>query len=189
MRSFLNWKMGLALVIILLAAISRIVPHIWNFTPIAAMALFGAAYFPKKWFAIIIPFAAMWLSDLYLINAVYAPMYPDYYGEGFHFFGVGSVYLSFFLIAGIGFLMLRKVSLMNVIGASLLGSIAFFLITNAGSWLFSPLYTKDWTGLTASYAAGLPFFRNTLMGDLFYVGLLFGSFELVKYLVKKPQVA
>ena len=90
MKSFSDWKIGLVLGIIVLAALSRVVPHIWNFTPIAAMALFGAAYFPNKWYAVIIPFAAMWLGDLYLINAVYAPMYPDYYGEGFHFFGEGS---------------------------------------------------------------------------------------------------
>ncbi|MCI5081453.1 MAG: hypothetical protein MRY78_07180 [Saprospiraceae bacterium] len=181
-----NSKIVLLIGIIVLAALSRIVPHVWNVTPIAAMALFGAAYFPNKWYAIGIPFVAMWLGDLYLVNAVYAPMYPDYYGEGFHFFGEPSVYLSFLLIAGVGFWLLKKVNIKNLLGASLLASVVFFLVTNFGSWLSYPIYTKDLTGLLTCYAAGIPFFRYTVFGDLFFVTVLFGSYELIKYYAFKP---
>jgi len=39
------------------------------------------------------------------------------------------------------------------------------------------MYPKNPGGLLSCYAAGIPFFRNTILGDLFYCGLMFGSFE------------
>lgn len=171
MNRKITLRTGLLALIILLAAASRLVPHPYNVTPIGAMALFGAAHFSRRYLAILLPLAAMWLSDLALNNIVYA----EYY-DGFVWFGASLVYFSFALIALLGLVSLRRFSWGRLLGASLGGSVLFFLVTNFGVWLSDPVYPKNITGLILCYTAGLPFFGNTLLGDLFYCGVLFGSF-------------
>lgn len=174
-NSKINLQFGFVALLILLAALSRLLPHPSNFAPIAGMGLFGAAYFSNKYHAFLIPFIAYWISDLILDNLIYAQYY-----DGFQWFGSPAVYISFALIIVLGFVLLKKVSVVNLIIAGLSSSVLFFLITNFGSWLGSPLYTKTFDGLIACYVAGIPFFWNTLAGDLFYITILFGSYELVK---------
>jgi hypothetical protein len=172
-------KIGVITLIIVAAALARLFSPLDNFTPIGAMALFGGAYFSRKYLAFLVPFAAMWLSDLYLNNVVYSQMYPEAY-NGFAWFGSMWVYGSFLLIVALGMTALKKVSFMRVAGTSLIASVLFFLITNFGSWLAMPIYTKDFSGLMQSYIAGIPFFRNSVVGDLFYVFVFFGSYEWLK---------
>lgn len=167
------------LFMILMAALSRLLPHPDNVTPVGAMALFGGAYFSRKYLAFLIPLVAMWLSDLVLNNVIYARLYPDFY-DGFSWVGNLWVYASFILIGIIGMTVLKKVNIKNVVGASLIASVLFFLVTNFGAWMIDPLYPKTTSGLLAAYGAGIPFFRNTLLGDLVYCGVLFGGFEWAK---------
>ncbi|MCB0571763.1 MAG: hypothetical protein KDC66_18470 [Phaeodactylibacter sp.] len=179
MSNKIQIRFGIITLMILAAALSRLLPHPYNFTPIGAIGLFGAAHFSKKQYSFIIPFAALWLSDLLLNNLVYARMYPQFYQEGFVWFSqlAVGVYLGFALIIGMGIVLLRKVQVPNLLAASILASTVFFLVTNFGSWMADPMYPKTATGLTAAYAAGLPFFWNTLLGDLFYTAVLFGAYE------------
>lgn len=172
----LTLRFGLIVGMILFAAISRLLPHPPNFTPVGAMTLFGAAYFGKKYWAIIVPLAAMWLTDVFLYNFIYGTG-----TEGFQLFNSYSlwVYAAIILIALAGTQILKKVNLQTVLPALVVGSLIFFLITNLSSFFHLPMYTKDLTGLIAAYAAGLPFYLNTLAGDLFYGLVLFGSFELM----------
>lgn len=149
---------------ILVAAFIRLIPHPPNFTPIAAIALFGGAYFNKKYLAFIIPILAMFLTDAII---------------GFHSLS-WLVYLSFALIVMIGIFMLRKVSVKNVIFAALLSSVSFFIITNFGVWLGSKMYPQNLTGLIECYVAAIPFFSYNILGDLVYSGLLFGIYEWIK---------
>lgn len=172
--------------LIALAVISRIIPHPHNFTPIGAIALFGSAYFSQKWLAAVVPFVAMWLSDLFLNNVVYARMFPDYY-DGFQWFGSLWVYASFFLISLMGMVSLRKVSLLRIGGSALASSVLFFLITNFAVWYGSAQYPQSLAGLAACYGMAIPFFSNTVLGDLVYAGVLFGVFEWVKS--RYPQFA
>ncbi len=178
MAKRIQWKFGILSLMVLAAALTRLLPHPPNFTPVGAMALFGAAYFSRKYLGILVPIVAMWMSDLLLNNLVYARLYPDFY-SGFSWFGNLWVYSSFVLIAGIGFLLLKKVNVTNLLGASLLASIVFFLITNFGAWVIDPLYPKTAAGLSAAYFNGIPYFWNTLAGDLFFSGVLFGSYALI----------
>lgn len=175
----LSLKFGAIALMILLAAFSRVIPHPYNFTPIGAMALFGAAYFTPRWMAFAIPMLAMWLSDLVLNNLVYASFYPEYY-SGFVWIVNGWVYLSFAIINLAGFTILQKITPVRLLSASLGASVLFFIITNFGAWLSSPAYSKDVVGLISSYAAGIPFFGNTIAGDLCYTALLFGIYEWMK---------
>lgn len=172
MKNNLKLQTGIIILMILLAALSRFLPHPPNFTPLGAIALFGAAYFSKKQLAFLIPLAAWWISDLALNNIVYAEYYPS-----FSWAGYPAAYLCLGLIILLGFVFLKKVTALRVIGTATLAAVVFFLVTNFTSMLSSPLYTKDLNGLVQSYIAGLPFFRNTLAGNLIYSALLFGVYE------------
>jgi hypothetical protein len=160
--------------VIAAGALFRFIPHWPNFTPIAGMALFGGAYIGRKHLAFIIPFAAMFLSDLVL------GLHKDMW----------SVYLSFGLTVMIGTLIRSNVRFVTVLGAAIVSSVTFFLITNFGSWLVSPFYPQTFGGLMQSYIAGLAFinngsygisfFLNELAGALFYSTLFFGVYALAR---------
>ncbi len=153
------------------AAFVRLLPHPPNFAPIAAMALFGGAYFNKKSFAFAIPLLAMFVTDAIIGFYSYAWM----------------VYISFALIVLLGIVMLKKVSVKNVVLASVTASVSFFVITNFGVWMLGTLYPKTPAGLMESYIAAIPFFQNSLIGDLFFSGVMFGVYELVKHKVPALQ--
>jgi multisubunit Na+/H+ antiporter MnhF subunit len=149
--------------IILLAALSRLLPHPPNFSPMGAVALFGGAYFASR-------AAAVWVP---LING-------GIYSEYFLSAGFVLIYSCIALSSLLGFVLRGRVTAMRVLGCSLLGSILFFVVTNFGVWLGSTMYPQTGAGLVAAYVAGIPFFQNTLMGTLFYSALMFGSFAAIR---------
>lgn len=149
---------------IFIAAFVRIIPHPPNFAPVAAMALFGGAYFNKKWAAFLVPLAAMFATDLIL---------------GFHA-TMWAVYLSFVLIVVIGMLIIKEKKISNIFLASVSASVLFFIVTNFGLWISTPYYAKTGLGLAACFTAAIPFFHLTLLGDLLFVAIMFGSYELAK---------
>lgn len=175
MKNLINPRFGILAGMVLLAALSRLLPHPYNFTPIGAMALFGGAYFANRVVAILVPMLSLWISDLLLNNLVYREYYTT-----FTWFTSGWIYASFLLIGVLGMVLLQKVSVRNVLIASLSSSVLFFLITNFSVWLGSGMYPQTREGLMACYTAGLPFFQNTILGDLFFSGVLFGAFELMQ---------
>lgn len=173
-----NPKFGIIVLMIVAAAATRFMPHPPNFTPIGGMALFGAAHFTKKYWAYLIPFLALWFSDLILNNVVYAE-----YQTGFTLITSFAMFnfLAFGLIVLMGSNVLKKINLKSVVGASVAGSMIFFLVSNLGVWFTSPVhYANGLAGLGTAFTLGVPFFWNTLAGDLVYVGIMFGGFELVK---------
>jgi hypothetical protein len=159
------------------AAFSRIVPHMPNFSPMDTITLFAAAHFARKWQAFLIPFAAMWLSSLFIDNVIYAAYNPKFVWiyPGFHW-----QYLGYFLIALLGLAVFRKgISVLKVLGAGLTAGGIFFLVSNFGVWAQGGLYPQTWEGLVQCYAAAVPFYRGTLLGDVFYGTVLFGGFFLL----------
>lgn len=155
---------------IIAAAFTRLIPHPPNFTAVGAIALFGGAYFTEKKFAFIVPILTMLLTDFII---------------GFHN-GMLSVYLSFVLIVGIGIVLSKNIKIKNIIAASLLSSILFFVLTNFQVWVQSTLYAKNLAGLIACYVAAIPFFHHTILGDLFFVGILFALYQLIQ--IKFPSL-
>jgi hypothetical protein len=149
------------------AAAMRLVPHPPNFSPIAAMALFSGAYMPKRALAFVAPFGALVLSDLVL---------------GFYA-GVEVVYFSFALVVLIGWMVSAKKTPLRIGAAAVASSVLFFVLTNFGMWLSSGFYPHTTDGLVACYVAALPFFQNTVAGDLSYTALLFGGFALAESLL------
>ena len=152
------------LLAILAAALLRLVPHPPNFTPIGAVALFSGAYLGRRWLAFAAPLGALLLSDLIL------GFYPE----------AMFVYVSVLAIVLLGRPLARRRTVLWIGGAALTSSLLFFLATNFGVWLVMDYYPKNAAGLVACYVAAIPFFQNTLAGDLFFTALLFGGWALAE---------
>ena len=156
---------------IFVAAALRLVPHPPNFPPIGAMALFSGAYLGRRSLALVVPFAAMLLSDAIL---------------GFYS-GMWVTYLAVALIFLVGRVALPRVSVSRVAGTAVASSVLFFLVTNFGVWALSGMYPHTTAGLAACFVAAVPFFQNTLAGDLFYATLLFGGFRVAELLLPRLE--
>ncbi len=150
--------------LILLAVLTRLLPHPFNFTAMSAVALFGAANYNKKILAFLVPITALLISDSII---------------GFYQ-GIEWVYGTFVLIIICGFYLRTKVTIPRVIALSVISSLLVFVITDFGVWLGGNLYPHTVAGFTACYVAAMPFLRNELLGDLFYSGLLFGAFYIAQ---------
>ncbi len=188
MRNKLNLQFGVITLMILMAAVSRLLPHPPNFTAVGAMGLFGAAFFNRKVFAFIIPIAAMFLTDLFLNNVVYAQYMPE--GQSFMLFTEGSswIYGAIALTIFAGLFVLNKVNTANVVVGSLISALIFFFLTNFGLWMSGNMYPNNAAGLGACFAAGLPFLLNSILGNLFYGGILFGSYYAIQKRFFTPAV-
>lgn len=161
---FLNKQLLTISAIIFALALFRLLPHWPNVSPVAAMALFGGAYFADKRLAFIVPFVALFLSDLVL---------------GLHNSMI-FVYAGFALTVAIGFLLKGRINVTNTAFAVVLSSGLFFLLTNFGAWLMSGLYAKTAAGLLQALIAGIPFLQNSLLGNLVFAAVIFGGYRLLQ---------
>lgn len=166
-------KFSVIIAAICIAAVMRLLPHWPNFTPVAAIALFGGAYISRKFLAFLIPLAAMLISDLFI---------------GFHPYLL-AVYGSFVLTVFIGMMIRNNKGIFSVLGASLLSSVLFYLITNLAMWMGNPNFSQDFQGLMQCYTVAIPFFNNGVLGDLFYNGILFGGFYFATAYIPALQKA
>ena len=159
------------------AAAVRLIPHPMNFAPLAAMALLGSAYIKTSWKAWVLPVSAFWMSDLILNNIVYSA-----YFEGFVWASNAFLFsaIAMLLIVLIGKVLLQKIKWTNLILASLISSLLFFLVSNFGAWAEGIMpYPRSFAGILEAYAAGLPFLKGTVIGDLVWTGVLFGAWALI----------
>ncbi|MDP4007272.1 MAG: hypothetical protein Q8P55_01610 [bacterium] len=166
---------GFFLVAMLLALAGRLIPHAPNFTPVGALALFAGMYFARKtkW-ALALPLAVMFLADLAI----------GFYDTKLMFVVYGS-----FLFYGIfGLLIKDKKNIGTITLATLAGSFLFYLTTNFAVWAFSPWYSHTIEGLMLSYTMALPFLKYTLLGDLFFVGVFVGAYELALRLIRQREL-
>ncbi|MBP9716368.1 MAG: hypothetical protein KBD51_00305 [Candidatus Levybacteria bacterium] len=177
------------LFIILMAVLIRLFPHPANFAPIAAMALFGGTYLNRK-YSLIIVFCTLIVSDYLLLYInPFSPQFINfsklYSPQSLIHASTLAVYGSFLVVALIGIWLRSHKSVKNIIAASLSSSILFFLITNFNFFYATSLYPKNIDGMLQAYVMAIPFFKNTLAGDIFYVALFFGSFEAAIKLSKQ----
>lgn len=165
-------KIIISICLVSLAIIGRFVPHLWNMTPIAGVAIFSGAKLGWRW-GIVLPVLAMVIGDFFL---------------GFYSLPILlSVYLSFALAGLAGFWVRKTGKVLTVVGGSAGAAVIFFLITNTAVWLFGTMYPHNLSGLFASYTAGLPFFQNQIIGDLFYTTALFAAWELGSALARRMK--
>lgn len=164
--------------LIIIAALSRFIPHGYNFTPIAGMALLGGAYFGRKVLAFVVPISVLFITDVILNNTLYRAFFSG--EDGFVLFSDFMIYTyagtAAIVLIGMG--LLKKVTGPRILGGALLSTIVFFLITNFGFWIGSPMYPQNGAGLLAAYVAGLPFMSGHLLANVVFSFLLFGSYEL-----------
>lgn len=152
--------------LITIAALTRLMPHPPNFTAIGSIALFGGMVANNKYIKFLLPIGALFISDI-LISL--------YSGTAFFHNTILWVYASFLVIVLLGSF-IKKVSIGNVLGASILSATLFFLITNFGEWASGLMYPMTMSGLTACYAAAIPFFANSLMSTVLFSAVLFGGY-------------
>jgi hypothetical protein len=162
--------------LVLAAAVSRVIPHPPNVTPLAALALFGGATLPRRLLALVVPLAALLLSDVVLQLTYLAGWQPSW---GFYQ-GQWVVYACFLITTAIGFAIRRRRRPLTIALASVAGSVVFFLLTNFAFWASGLMYPRTAAGLWLCYEMALPFFRNALIGDLAYSSLLFGALALAE---------
>jgi hypothetical protein len=159
----------LAILILFLAALSRLVPHqihsvAFNFTAVGAGLLFFGSRRPR--WETVLAVAVMGLSDVYLTTQVFH--YP------FHVRGYLVTWAWYAAVCLMGSGLLRKVTTVRVVAGVLASSTSFFLLSNFMVWLGSRMYPHSVAGLGACYAAGLPFYGNDLMSTAIFAGAFFG---------------
>ncbi len=156
-----------------LAAIAlRLLPHPWNVTPLGAMFLFSGATFRSKRDSLLVPLVALLVSDYAVIHFLYHGKYPWF---------SPYTWLGFVLVGLIGWTLRSKIAWVRVGVASITGSVVFFLVSNFEVWVDWKLYPHTLAGLLNCYVAALPFFRNSLLGDLAYAALMFGSYQWLRH--------
>lgn len=163
-------KKNIALIWVLLANMARLIPHPANVTPTLALTLFAGSKFSRLT-ALGLVAASLLISDFFLASF-----------HGTEMFGMWSVftYSGFFMLAFAARWLGENASTGKLASFTVGGTLFYWLYTNLGVWLTSAFYSKDIAGLIECYVVALPFLRNALLGDIFWVGVLFGSYYLVK---------
>ena len=178
--SALSWRLLVLLSFVLLALVGRVAlpffPHLPNFAPLDAIALFSGAYLARRWQAVLVPLLSVWLTDL-VLNYHYTGHLELFYGGFYWQYGC---YALLALLAGAG---LRQPTVLRVAGAGVGAAVLFFLVSNFGVWVGSTMYPHTLTGLGTCYVAALPFFTHSLVSDLVYCTVLFGGFALAQWQV------
>lgn len=157
--------------VILIGVLSRFIPHPPNFTPVGGLAIFSGALLPGP-LGLVLPLIIMFLSDVVL---------------GLHA-SIPFVYGSFLIITLLGRTMKNRWGFVQLTGLSITSSIIFFLVTNFGSWLTWDFYPKTLSGLMNSYLMAVPFFKNTLIGDLVYSYFFFYGYLVFSRILKKVYI-
>lgn len=167
---------------IVVAAMSRLLPHPPNFSPIEAVALFGGAYFASRAWALLVPLLAMMASDV-VLGYTLGGTYAEYFTTAHYLPGLLANYACIVLTVLLASGLRGRVSGGRVLAYSLTGSVLFFVVSNFALWLTAfavPGGLACSSGLAPCYVAAIPFFQWTVLGTLFYAALLFGGFALVR---------
>jgi hypothetical protein len=167
-------RSGLIIMLIILGALMRLIPHAANFAPITAIALFSGAALQGRMLPFISPIGAMLISD-WILSAING--YPFLHST------IIFVYSSYIITVLLGKLFVRQTAGISfkLLGISLLSSILFFVITNFGVWVVDGgrFYSADAAGLMNCYVAAIPFFRNALLADVLFTVIFFSSLHYI----------
>jgi len=167
-------KILIAIILVGIGVTARLLPHWWNFTPIIAISLFAGVYLGRN-YVWVLPVITMFLSDIFI----------GFYDLKLMFF----VYGSFVIVGIFSYLIKEKKNIITIFLATISASVLFYFITNWAVWQFGLWYPKTINGLLNSYTLAIPFFRNALLGDLFYTFSFFGAYELAIFFVKNFKFA
>ena len=152
------------LVMVVLGACARLVPHPWNFTPMMTIGLFAGNHARKVSTGVLVTILALALSDAAL---------------GFYS-GFWYVYAAALIPVFVGKSIRGRTGAGVIAAAALFSSLSFFFITNFMVWATSDMYPHTMGGLWVCFVAGLPFYRNQILGDAFYTAAIFGGYALIQ---------
>jgi hypothetical protein len=165
--------------IVLFATLTRIaIPpflgHPPNFSPLDAIALLSGAYFNQRITACFVVLLSVWVGDIFLNGQLF---YSGFYWQ----------YACYVLITLLGTTLKNQIKPLRLGVAALTSSFLFFLVSNFGVW-YSGFYPITFDGFLTCYIAAIPFFKNTILSDLFFVGILFMGVELFQYKLKTRAI-
>ena len=176
-----KWKLALtefAIVVLLIsvAAAGRLLWHPAQVAPVAAAALFAGFVLRSRWLALAVPILAMAISDVFI--------------GAYNYNIMAAVYAAMCLPVLFSYILKKEVSMPRIVACSLASSVSFFVISNGAEWVFGSLYSLDASGLERCFTMALPFFRNTLIGDLLWTSVLFAIHGLVinRLRVAPPEI-
>jgi len=158
---------------IVLGAGARLVPHPWNFTPLMAIGLFAGSQARKASTGILATLLALVLSDAVL---------------GFYS-GFWYVYAAALIPVLVGRMIRNRSGAGTTAVAAVASSLSFFVITNFMVWATGQQYPRTISGLSACFLAGIPFYRNQVLGDAFYTVAIFGGYALLNRLCQPLRQA
>jgi hypothetical protein len=156
--------------LVLIAVLTRFIPHMPNFSPVFGALLFGGVHLKRR-DAIWYPVALLAASDVVLTTLVYRMRFG---------WEQSVTWLGFTVVALIGYWLRKRETVARSSFAVLAGPTCFFLISNLGVWLGGRMYPETWRGLLTCYVAALPFYRNSLLASVAYSALLFGAHEIYR---------
>lgn len=176
----------LSVLLIFMAAVSRLIPHPPNFAPITSLAIFGGAIIKDHKYAMVLPLGALLLSDI--IFEFFTST------QGFYDISQVFVYGAFILITFLA-TRIKKINTFNIVLACIWSSVLFFVLSNFGTWATGNYYPRTFNGLVTCYEAAIPFYKNEFFGNFalnnvmstfFFTGLLFGAYALIRRMVVTP---
>jgi hypothetical protein len=163
-----------AYLVLLLAVLSRVLPHAfhavnWNFTALGGSLLFfGSRIKDHLALRLGLALAVLVATDYYL--TVFA------YGYAFHVADYLITWIWYAAVCLIGMGLLQKPTILRVVAGVLASATSFFLLVDFAVWAWGPLhlYPHTLAGLEACYVAAIPFYRNDLVSTALTAGALFG---------------
>lgn len=185
-----NNKFLTVILMMVAGAVLRIIPHAPNFTPTESITIFGAAYLGRKYLALVLPLIIIYCSDFIINNTIARSFFTEQ--EGIVWYDQYMIYnvIAIILMVLLSSQFLKKITFSSVLLTTVGASVIFFLVTNFGSWASEKsIYTNDFSGLMNSYLAGWPFFKTSLLSNLVFSVILFGSYELIKGFVPRKATA
>lgn len=161
---------------VVLASLTRVLPHPPNFAPMTAIALFAAATLKDRKLGLLTPLFALLVSDL-CIEAMHRFGLMNTWGL---YHGMWLTYAITLLIAVMGLALRGRRNVPMIAGMTLAGSVIFFVVSDFGVWAGGGLYPLTWAGLRECYIRAIPYFGNSVAGDAIYSTVLFGGFALAE---------
>ncbi len=175
--------------LIFAAAASKLLPHPPNITPITAMCLLGGALIGFRFISVLVAISGLYLSDLILNNTILSIYYPDNTGIVWWADYMYWTYGAFIAIVFLGQLLKTKPTVLRMVLVSILATAMFYVLTSIGTWASGLIYPRTGEGLIASFTAGIPFLRNSFLGNVFFTVVIFKSYEWIRSMAQSSQAS
>lgn len=155
-------EISFSVLLVLIAVVSRLVTHQWNFTAMGAVAVVAGFLISSRPLALATVLSSLLISDFVL---------------GFHNTMI-AVYIGYALMALIGIFMASN-KFSRIVAVSFIGSVTFFVVSNLGVWFEGQLYPQTFSGLVNCFEMAVPFFRNEMISTMLLAPALYYSFKKV----------